>query len=1587
MPREYTVADELGREVTFDWDLDTEPTDADFEEIFAASADFTPEPAAQPLSTPPILPETMPASTTAADVNIAALQEEERKKNEALTLQKEEEFKAEREFVPQPIPLDVGRGTTRVSTEIQPPKEEPVPQIGIQGPSRPPTASEQERAAMGVEAQQLESAPAFSKTNVSAIMEGISNKLTFGFMESPEAEIARKAKPIAFNMAKMATAIGETILFAGPIKSAVNAIPMLSKHAFLANVTARALTSLPVAAPENIAAAVENKQTWTDAFLNTAQTAAGAGISAFPELAKGFSLPGIGVKVPWQAVQAIGQPLTDLAFDLTADSMRGRDVTSKDWWTQELPSLGLSAGFAIVDIKNGEKFVASQDLLRKDAKSIMNKAFSFINKSKGNVEVTPLKAAPETPDITPAKVPDIAPEPKQVTFGPKTIDPKEVDTLTKLPNNAVTKRAVAEVPEDHFTASIDGDNFKAVNDVFGHAEGDKVLTRLGELMNKHFPEEFRGREGGEEFFVDFGTKFDDVTLERVKKFHADVVDNVKVGPNNEPFTLSIGVGKGKYKSATGRLELNSDHASYLAKDGGRNQIAVDKDGEIEYHIGSDPGKKEYLLTYSRKQVESAIDVLKKGGEIEPGKAEAIKGEIRKPKEKPPVSRPEVPAEPPKPEVKPTEKVVGLNKREGEYIRAAIGATKLSDAQKKTHKATFEQAKVEKTDDKALEVADHVLKSNRQMTDVEHVGAVLKVGKLLDEYNDRAQTISKLIEEGNTIRAREEAITQEIVADQIDRITLSTRNARRETARALSIGRLKVKSLTYDLASVTQRARANKGKRLSAKEQAAYEKLSKEHEILQKQHEELNKKYDEETAKQEKLLAQRTVKKLLKRRTAPIEKIMAERKDIEKQLTDIGFRLNDITGLTSEGSYLIGKLAVNYIKEAHAEVKGKVEMADIVKRVKEKVPDISEQEIYRALNEKNPKRVIKARSEAQKQVARLKSIAKLHTKIDDAAKGVFDPKRKRPPTDFEIKNLRNQLKEMRNEAYESGIKADKLESVVRTINELQDMLTNQYRAVKKKQKLTDPELAAARQKANDLRQMMKIEDEIATIDEQIRNNDFKPTEKPEPRQLPKELENAKIRLSLKRKQISKKIAASKPITAKEVFGQIAGTPRTLMTIGEISGWLRQNVVPVVSHPIRAAQVAPTSLKATFSEKQFEKMDLAIKESENFYIYEKSGLELRELDGKASSREEAFRSNWLEKVPILGAIVRGSERSMVSIGNLIRTTLFDDFLVKNPNATHDELKAYADFLNKATGIGDLGQFKGAADVLSTTIFSPKFTVSRFQTPTAIIKHWKHKRVRKQIARDMAGFVGTGATVLGLAALALKDEPDAEVGDDPRRADWGKIRIGNQRWDIWGGFQQPARLIWRTMVWGSDKAGVTGKEISEDRKEFDPIDMFWRFATFKLSPAITLPVELITGETAVGEKVTPGESVARHSISLFLQDIAESYKDRGLKNAILTGATTGVGVGVSTYSSAYKRVLQVNREYNALKRENPEAAEKFLEKNERAIGFASNAKKIDKGIKELEKARNQAEKVKDKDEVKRLDEKINEITKSFEKTFNKR
>ena len=135
---------------------------------------------------------------------------------------------------------------------------------------------------------------------------------------------------------------------------------------------------------------------------------------------------------------------------------------------------------------------------------------------------------------------------------------------------------------------IDLDHFKAVNDTYGHAVGDRVLKRAVDACQAHLRStDIFGRLGGEEF----GIVLPDCTLEQVlgrtERIRLAIAEVVRGDATEEIcVSASFGVATTKHSGHDLRqLLIHADDALYRAKREGRNRVSV-SDGRAKPQLGA-----------------------------------------------------------------------------------------------------------------------------------------------------------------------------------------------------------------------------------------------------------------------------------------------------------------------------------------------------------------------------------------------------------------------------------------------------------------------------------------------------------------------------------------------------------------------------------------------------------------------------------------------------------------------------------------------------------------------------------------------------------------------------------------------------------------------------------------------------------------------------------------------------------------------------------------------------------------------------------------------------------------------------------------
>lgn len=150
------------------------------------------------------------------------------------------------------------------------------------------------------------------------------------------------------------------------------------------------------------------------------------------------------------------------------------------------------------------------------------------------------------------------------------------DGLTKLYNrygfDEMAEKMIKKDPEAYYVAALlDVDDFKLINDMYGHAYGDKALISLAENMRKFFPSSaLLGRNGGDEFCI----LLPNCTMEEIKEALIEFTKTPKTfSYKGQTYSFCISLGYAEYpNNAIERSQLMrcADTALYEVKLHGKN---------------------------------------------------------------------------------------------------------------------------------------------------------------------------------------------------------------------------------------------------------------------------------------------------------------------------------------------------------------------------------------------------------------------------------------------------------------------------------------------------------------------------------------------------------------------------------------------------------------------------------------------------------------------------------------------------------------------------------------------------------------------------------------------------------------------------------------------------------------------------------------------------------------------------------------------------------------------------------------------------------------------------------------------------------
>lgn len=160
----------------------------------------------------------------------------------------------------------------------------------------------------------------------------------------------------------------------------------------------------------------------------------------------------------------------------------------------------------------------------------------------------------------------------------------KMDRMTMLFNRETAMFTIEQFLKDysenvHALFMIDIDNFKSVNDTFGHVEGDHFLKAVANEIRSCFREgDIKGRIGGDEFFVLMRNVPNKEIVERKADLLLENIQSIAEKYSNIAVSLSVGIScypnDGK---SLNELYEKADDALYYAKRHGKNRFVLYED--------------------------------------------------------------------------------------------------------------------------------------------------------------------------------------------------------------------------------------------------------------------------------------------------------------------------------------------------------------------------------------------------------------------------------------------------------------------------------------------------------------------------------------------------------------------------------------------------------------------------------------------------------------------------------------------------------------------------------------------------------------------------------------------------------------------------------------------------------------------------------------------------------------------------------------------------------------------------------------------------------------------------------------------------
>ncbi|MEG1027501.1 MAG: GGDEF domain-containing protein, partial [Oscillospiraceae bacterium] len=163
----------------------------------------------------------------------------------------------------------------------------------------------------------------------------------------------------------------------------------------------------------------------------------------------------------------------------------------------------------------------------------------------------------------------------------KVIDISCRDSMTGLYNRMSFEKMVQDSLDksgiNNTFIMVDIDEFKGINDIFGHLAGDKVIITIADIIKNNFRScDFICRMGGDEFAVFIANNLPkNITESKMKSLIDNFKDDLDIYGNKIPVKISVGVLVNEQEIKDFKqLYTLADSTLYMAKHSGKNKFII-----------------------------------------------------------------------------------------------------------------------------------------------------------------------------------------------------------------------------------------------------------------------------------------------------------------------------------------------------------------------------------------------------------------------------------------------------------------------------------------------------------------------------------------------------------------------------------------------------------------------------------------------------------------------------------------------------------------------------------------------------------------------------------------------------------------------------------------------------------------------------------------------------------------------------------------------------------------------------------------------------------------------------------------------------